>query len=76
MSTLEQTANMLEDLNDEELLSVQWVILNMKKMQGFFQPKSKEEILKRLDESRKQSDAGQCKKADDFLGELRDKYGL
>ncbi|MBR1743330.1 MAG: hypothetical protein IJ733_15950 [Lachnospiraceae bacterium] len=76
MSTFETTVTMLNDLNDEELLSIQWIILNMKKKQGLFQPKSKEEILDRLDESKKQADAGLGKNVDIYIDELRDRYGL
>ena len=50
--------------------------MRIKNKQEFTQPKSKEEVLKRLDESRKQADNGLSKNADVFIMELRDKYGL
>ena len=48
----------------------------IKNKQGYIQPKSKEEMLNRLDESRMQADNGLSKNADVFIMELRDKYGL
>ena len=76
MSTLETTTTMLRDLNEEELLTIQWLISKIKNMQGLFQPKSKEEVLARLDESKRQADAGNYKSADLFIEELYDKYEL
>ena len=41
-----------------------------------FQPKSKEEVLERLDESKRQADNGMGKNADVYIAELRKRYGL
>ena len=76
MSTFDTTVTMLNDLNEDELLSIQWIILRMKDMQGLFQPKSKEEVLERLDESKRQADNGMGKNADVYIAELRKRYGL
>ena len=33
-------------------------------------------ILKKLDESKKHADQGQCRRADDVVADMRTKYGL
>ena len=37
---------------------------------------SEESILKKLDESKKLADQGQCRRADDAVADMRTKYGL
>ena len=37
---------------------------------------SEDKILKKLDESKKHADQGQCRRADDIVVDIRTKYGL
>lgn len=41
-----------------------------------YTPMSEESILKKLDESKKLADQGQCRRADDVVADMRGKYGL
>lgn len=76
MSTLEVTTTMLGDLNEDELLSIQQFITRIKSKHDFNQFKSKEEVLTRLDESKRQADDGLSQDATAFIKEIHDKYGL
>lgn len=41
-----------------------------------YTPMSEESMLKKLDESKKHADQGQCRRADDVVADMRTKYGL
>ena len=41
-----------------------------------YTPMSEESMLKKLDESKKYADQGQCRRADDVVADMRTKYGL
>ena len=41
-----------------------------------YTPMSEESMLKKLDESKKHADQGQCRRADEVVADMRTKYGL
>lgn len=79
MNTLKNTVSMMELLPEEDLIEIQSLtkkLFNLRNADNPFQPLSKQEIIKELQTSRKQTMNGQCKDMDKALEGIREKYGL
>lgn len=86
MSTLQNTISMLEVLSESDLIKVQNFTKKLSKrheaesmdeaIDRFLQPKSREDIYRDLEISRKQAAEGKCMEMGQALVEIREKYGL
>lgn len=86
MSILQNTISMLEVLSESDLIKVQNSTKKLSKrhesksindsIDKFLKPKSRENIYRDLEISRKQSNDGEYQEADVFLDEIRKEYGI
>ncbi len=79
MSTLDNTISMIEVLPETDLIKIQDLakkLFQQQKDDCPFPLKSREDIYRDLEISRKQTAAGEYQKAGEFLAELREEYGI
>lgn len=79
MSTLENTISMLEVLPEADLVKTQEFVRELFRQRQrvcSFPLKSKADIYKELEISRRQAAEGQCMEMGQALAEIRGKYGL
>lgn len=79
MNTLENTISMLEVLPEADLVKIQDFTRKLFKQRSTacpFPPKSRDEIYRDLEISRRQAAAGDCQEMGQALAEIRGKYGL
>lgn len=79
MNTLEHTISMIKVLPENDLLEIQKFTTKLFKLRSAqcpFPLKTKEEIYKDLETSRKQSAEGNCQEMGQALREIREKNGL
>lgn len=79
MTTLENTISMMEVLPEADLLEIQKFTTKLFKQRRTDCPfllKSREDIYKDLEISRKQAEAGEYQEAGEFMAELREEYGI
>jgi len=86
MSTLQNTISMLEVLPEADLLKIQDFTKKLFKRREleaaneavgkFLPPKSREDIYRDLEQSRKQIEMGQCRSAEEVFNGLEQRYGF
>ncbi len=86
MSTLQNTISMMKTLPEADLLKIQDFTKKLSKRREleamdeavgrFLPPKSREDIYRDLEESRKQIEMGQCRSAEEVFNGLEQKYGF
>lgn len=79
MNTLENTVSMMKALPETDLVKIQDFTKKLFQRQQNncpFPLKSREDIYKDLEISRKQATAGEYQKAGEFLSEIRQEYGI
>lgn len=79
MSTLENTISMLEVLPEADLIKIQDFTLNLFRQRGeecLFPLLGEKDFIQIAKTSEQQIANGECKKAGEFLSELRQEYGI
>ena len=86
MSTLQNTISMIEVLPEADLLKIQDFTKKLSKHREleaadeavgkFLPPKSREDIYRDLEQSRKQIEMGQCCSAEEVFNGLEQRYGF
>lgn len=86
MSTLQNTISMIEVLPEADLLKIQDYTKKLSKRREleaadeavgkFLPPKSREDIYRDLEQSRKQIEMGQCRSAEEVFNGLEQRYGF
>lgn len=86
MSTLQNTISMIEVLPEADLLKIQDFAKKLSKrrelepadeaVSKFLPPKSREDIYRDLEQSRKQIEMGQCRSAEEVFNGLEQRYGF
>ena len=86
MSTLQNTISMIEALPEADLLKIQDLtkkLITRHELEAtdeavgkFLPPKSREDIYRDLERSRKQIEMGQCRSAEEVFNGLEQRYGF
>lgn len=79
MTTPRNTVSMMKVLPEADLVEIQNFtkkLFNLRNADCPLPPKSKEEIYKDLETSRKQAAEGDFQEAGEFLAEVRKEYGI
>lgn len=86
MSTLQNTISMMKTLPEADLLKIQDFTKKLSKRHElesadeavgrFLPPKSREDIYRDLEKSRKQAEAGEYRNAEEVFDELEQRYGF